>query len=51
MKRHGKLVGFDVPAIVGGAMKSAERIRTAAGGNLKPVCPGCGNPVFRATAC
>jgi len=51
LKRHGKLVGFDVPRIVGGATRSAERIRTAAGGNLKPVCPGCGNPVFRATAC
>jgi cytosine/adenosine deaminase-related metal-dependent hydrolase len=51
LKRNGKLQGFDVPAVVGGARKSAERIRTAAGGNLKPVCPGCGNPVFRAEAC
>lgn len=50
VKRHGKLVGFDVPAVVGGAKKSAERIRTAAGGNLMPPCPGCGTPVFRAEA-
>jgi cytosine/adenosine deaminase-related metal-dependent hydrolase len=51
LKRHGSLVHFDVPAIVSGARKSADRIRTAAGGNLKPVCPGCGNPVLRAEAC
>jgi len=51
LKRNGQLVGFDVPAIVGRAKRSAERIRSAAGGLLRPVCPGCGNPVFRATAC
>jgi cytosine/adenosine deaminase-related metal-dependent hydrolase len=51
LKRNGKLVGFDVPVIVRDAKGSAERIRTAAGGLLTPPCPGCGTPVFRATAC
>ncbi|MEO8667606.1 MAG: amidohydrolase family protein [Bauldia sp.] len=51
LKRHGKLVGFDVPRIVKGAIDSSQRIRTEAGGLLTPVCPGCGNPVLRATAC
>jgi cytosine/adenosine deaminase-related metal-dependent hydrolase len=51
VKRNGRLVGFDVPGIVAQAKKSAERIRTAAGGVLAPVCPSCGNPVFRAVAC
>lgn len=52
LKRGGKLVGADVPAIVGNAGKSAMRIRTAAGGILAPQCPGCaGNAVYRATAC
>jgi cytosine/adenosine deaminase-related metal-dependent hydrolase len=50
LKRHGQLVGFDIPAIVRGAKKSAERIRTQAGGVLTPACPGCGTPVFRAEA-
>jgi cytosine/adenosine deaminase-related metal-dependent hydrolase len=51
LKRHGKLVDFNVPAIVRGAKTSAERIRTKAGGLLTPPCPGCGTPVFRAVAC
>jgi cytosine/adenosine deaminase-related metal-dependent hydrolase len=50
LKRRGQLVGFDVPAIVGGARKSAEHIRTEAGGLLTPGCPGCGTAVFRAEA-
>jgi hypothetical protein len=50
LKRRGRLVGFDVPAIVGGARKSAEHIRTEAGGLLTPGCPGCGTAVFRAEA-
>jgi hypothetical protein len=51
IKRHGRLLHYDVPAIVDRAKKSALRIREAAGGVLAPVCPSCGNPVFRATAC
>jgi cytosine/adenosine deaminase-related metal-dependent hydrolase len=48
VKRDGSLVGYDVPAIVSRARESAERVRTRAGGELAPVCPGCGNPVYRA---
>jgi 5-methylthioadenosine/S-adenosylhomocysteine deaminase len=51
IKRHGRLLHLDVPGIVARARQSAERIRTASGGILKPVCPGCGNPVARASAC
>ena len=47
VKRHGKLVGFDIPRIVSGARSSALRIRKEAGGNLTPVCAGCANPVYR----
>jgi cytosine/adenosine deaminase-related metal-dependent hydrolase len=36
VKRHGKLVGYDVAAIVARAKASALRIRTAAGGKLAP---------------
>jgi len=48
VKRDGRLVGYDVPAIVSRARESAERVRTKSGGVLAPVCPGCGNPVYRA---
>jgi cytosine/adenosine deaminase-related metal-dependent hydrolase len=48
VKREGRLVGYDVPAIVARARESAELVRTRAGGELAPVCPGCGNPVYRA---
>ena len=51
IKRAGKLIGFDVEQIVAHAKASSLEIRTAAGGILKPVCPGCGNPVFHAQAC
>ncbi len=51
IKRAGKLIGFDVEQIVACAKASSLKIRTAAGGILKPVCPGCGNPVFHAQAC
>jgi len=40
--------GFDVPAIVARARESAELVRTRAGGELAPVCSGCGNPIYRA---
>jgi cytosine/adenosine deaminase-related metal-dependent hydrolase len=50
VKRHGKLIGFDVPAIVERAQKSSLRIRSSAGKPLLPCCDGCGNPVFQATA-
>jgi len=48
VKRGGRLVGFDVPAIIAGARESAEQVRNRSGGELTPVCPGCGNPVYRA---
>jgi cytosine/adenosine deaminase-related metal-dependent hydrolase len=48
VKRDGRLVGYDVPAIVARARESAENVRTRAAGELAPVCPGCGNPVYRA---
>jgi cytosine/adenosine deaminase-related metal-dependent hydrolase len=51
IKRGGKLIGFDVKEIVERAKASSLKIRTAAGGILEPVCPGCGNPVFHAQAC
>jgi cytosine/adenosine deaminase-related metal-dependent hydrolase len=47
IKRHGKLLHYDVPKIVERAKESALRIRSNAGGVLAPVCPGCGNPVHR----
>ena len=50
VKRHGKLIGFDVPGIVERAQKSSLRIRSSAGKPLTPCCDGCGNPVFQATA-
>jgi 5-methylthioadenosine/S-adenosylhomocysteine deaminase len=45
MKRHGKLLHFDVPAIIKRAESSALRIRHAAGGDLKPISDAAGNPV------
>jgi len=39
VKRDGKLVGYDVPAIVDAAKESSLRIRKAAGGRLAP--PSC----------
>jgi len=51
VKRDGKLIGFDVPGIVGRAQTSSLRIRKSAGKPLVPCCDGCGNPVFQATAC
>ena len=47
LKRHGKLLHLDVPAIVERAERSALRVRTAAGGVLKPVSEAPGNPVAR----
>ena len=47
LKRHGKLMHLDIPAIVEQAERSALRIRTAAGGALKPVSDAPGNPVTR----
>lgn len=44
IKRHGKLMTFDIPSIVSGAGRSALRIRTAAGGFLKPRFGRLGNP-------
>jgi cytosine/adenosine deaminase-related metal-dependent hydrolase len=46
IKRHGRLIHFDVPGIVERAERSALRIREAAGGVLKPVSAVPGNPVF-----
>ena len=46
LKRHGHLLHFDVPGIVDRAERSARRIRSAAGGVLKPVSAAPGNPVF-----
>jgi len=48
IKRDGRLVGYDVPAIVARARESSELVRKRSGGELAPVCPGCGNPVYRA---
>jgi cytosine/adenosine deaminase-related metal-dependent hydrolase len=47
VKRHGKLVGYDVSGIVKRASRSALRIRKSAGGVLRPVSDACGNPVVR----
>ena len=47
VKRHGKMVGYDVGAIVERAKRSALKIRNAAGGVLRPVSDACGNPVAR----
>jgi 5-methylthioadenosine/S-adenosylhomocysteine deaminase len=47
LKRHGKLLHLDVPAIVEQAERSALRIRAAAGGTLAPVSDAPGNPVGR----
>src|ERR1700722_12969650 len=46
LKRHGRLLYYDVPGIVERAETSARRIRTAAGGILMPVSQAAGNPVF-----
>jgi 5-methylthioadenosine/S-adenosylhomocysteine deaminase len=51
LKRHGRLVGFDVPAIVQDAKKSALRIRKAAGRSLAPISNSVGNPVCRSGCC
>jgi cytosine/adenosine deaminase-related metal-dependent hydrolase len=51
IKRDGTLLHYDVAKIVRRANESALRIRTEAGGILTPVCPGCGNPVYRGAAC
>ena len=48
VKRNGRLLDYDVPGIVERAETSARRIRTAAGGILKPVSEAAGNPVFTA---
>ena len=48
LKRHGRLLYYDVPGIVERAETSARRIRTAAGGILKPISEAAGNPVFTA---
>ena len=48
VKRDGRLLHYDVPGIVQRAKESALRIRNEAGGILKPVCPGCGNPIHQA---
>ena len=47
VKRQGKMVGYDVGAIVERAQRSALKIRNAAGGVLRPVSDACGNPVAR----
>ena len=47
VKRQGKMVGYDVGAIVERAKRSALKIRNAAGGVLRPVSDACGNPVAR----
>ena len=51
IKRQGRLSGFDVPAIVDRAKRSALRIRKAAGGVLAPVSASHGNPVFKVSCC
>ena len=51
IKRDGKLIDYDVDGIVARAKGSSLKIRDAAGGILKPICPGCGNPVFRVDVC
>ena len=48
IKRHGRLVGYDVAAIIERAKDSAQRVRTASGGILTPARDGCGTPVSRA---
>ena len=47
VKRGGKLVAYDVPAIVARAKESAARVRAATGGVLTPTADGCGNPIHR----
>jgi 5-methylthioadenosine/S-adenosylhomocysteine deaminase len=44
IKRHGKLLHFDVATIIECAECSALRIRKAAGGDLKPISDAVGNP-------
>jgi cytosine/adenosine deaminase-related metal-dependent hydrolase len=51
VKRHGRLLGFDVPTIINRAKQSALRIRKAAGDPLAPVSATHGNPVFRSSCC
>jgi cytosine/adenosine deaminase-related metal-dependent hydrolase len=46
VKRRGKLTEVDAAEIVARAKKSAEKIRSAAGGVLAPVMPGHGNPIY-----
>jgi 5-methylthioadenosine/S-adenosylhomocysteine deaminase len=48
LKRHGRLLHFDLPDIVQRAERSALRIRKAAGGVLQPLSGAMGNPVLRA---
>jgi cytosine/adenosine deaminase-related metal-dependent hydrolase len=47
LKRGGKLVAYDVAAIVARAKESAQRVRAATGGVLAPTADGCGNPIHR----
>jgi len=48
VKRHGRLIAYDVAAIVARAKESAHRVRSATGGTLTPSTDGCGNPIHRA---
>jgi 5-methylthioadenosine/S-adenosylhomocysteine deaminase len=51
VKRHGRLLEFNVPTIVERAKQSALRIRKAAGAVLAPVSGAYGNPVFKLSCC
>ena len=51
LHRRHRLLHLDVARIIAGARESADRIRTAAGGVLEPVSPGCGNPIPRVNVC
>src|SRR5262249_36599061 len=48
LKRHGRLLHYDLPGIGERAETSARRIRTPSGARLKPVSEAPGNPVFTA---
>jgi cytosine/adenosine deaminase-related metal-dependent hydrolase len=48
VKRHGRLVAVDAAEIVARAKKSAEKVRSAAGGVLTSVMAGRGNPIYYA---
>jgi 5-methylthioadenosine/S-adenosylhomocysteine deaminase len=50
IKRHGRLVGFDVDDIVARAKASSLHVRNLSGGILPPVCDACGNPVVSRSA-